>query len=90
MESVTMTYPREKGKLYPLLEEQLLALTQGVPHRMANLANASTMTDYDEAMNKLWDDNVTQPYIKGEVDLDTAIANFKAAVSAQFEGIVVE
>ena len=56
----------------------------------ANLANASTMTDYDEAMNKLWDDNVTQPYIKGEVDLDTAIANFKAAVSAQFEGIVVE
>lgn len=56
----------------------------------ANLANASTMTDYDETMNKLWDDNVTQPYIKGEVDLDTAIANFKAAVSAQFEGIVVE
>ena len=56
----------------------------------ANLANASTMTDYDEAMNKLWDDNVTQPYIKGEVDLDTAIANFKAAVSAQFEGIEVE
>ena len=48
------------------------------------------MTDYDEAMNKLWDDNVTQPYIKGEVDLDTAIANFKAAVSAQFEGIEVE
>ena len=56
----------------------------------ANLANASTMTDYDEAMNKLWDDNVTQPYIKGEVDLDTAIANFKAQVSAQFEGITVE
>ena len=56
----------------------------------ANLANASTMTDYDEAMNKLWDDNVTQPYIKGEVDLDTAIANFKGAVSAQFEGIEVE
>ena len=58
--------------------------------KAANLANASTMTDYDEAMNKLWDDNVTQPYIKGEVDLDTAIANFKGAVSAQFEGIEVE
>ena len=56
----------------------------------ANLANASTMTNYDEAMNTLWDNNVTQPYIKGEVDLDTAIANFKAAVSAQFEGIEVE
>ena len=56
----------------------------------ANLANASTMTDYDEAMNKLWDDNVTQPYIKGEVDLDTAIQNFKDQVKAQFEGIEVE
>ena len=56
----------------------------------AYLADASTMTDYDEAMNTLWDNNVTQPYIKGEVDLDTAIANFKAAVSAQFEGIEVE
>ena len=43
MESVTMTYPREKGKLYPLLEERLLALTCGVPHRTANLANASAL-----------------------------------------------
>ena len=36
------------------------------------------------------DDNVTQPYIKGEVDLDTAIQNFKDQVKAQFDGIVVE
>ena len=56
----------------------------------ANLANASTMTNYDEAMNTLWDNNVTQPYIKGEVDLDTAIQNFKDQVKAQFEGIEVE
>ena len=56
----------------------------------ANLANASTMTDYDEAMNTLWDNNVTQPYIKGEVDLDTAIQNFKDQVKAQFDGIEVE
>jgi len=56
----------------------------------ANLADASTMTDYDETMNKLWDDNVTQPYIKGEVDLDTAIQNFKDQVKAQFDGLIVE
>ena len=56
----------------------------------ANLANGSIMTDYDETMNNLWRDNVTTPYSKGEVDLDTAIANFKAAVAAQFPELVVE
>ena len=58
--------------------------------KAANLANASTMTDYDETMNTLWDKNVTQPYIKGEVDLDTAIQNFKDQVKAQFDGLTVE
>ncbi len=48
------------------------------------------MTDYDEKMNSLWSENVTTPYAKGEVDLDTAIANFKAAVAAQFPELVVE
>ncbi|MBP3540319.1 MAG: carbohydrate ABC transporter substrate-binding protein [Clostridia bacterium] len=56
----------------------------------ANLANGAIMTDYDETMNSLWRDNVTTPYSKGEVDLDTAIANFKAAVAAQFPELVVE
>lgn len=56
----------------------------------ANLANASTMTEYDETMNNLWDTNCTQPYIKGEKDLDTAIADFKAAVAAQFSDVTVE
>jgi len=56
----------------------------------ANLANGAIMTDYDETMNGLWRDNVTTPYSKGEVDLDTAIANFKAAVAAQFPELVVE
>lgn len=36
-------YPREKERLYPLLEQQLLALTEGVPHQTANLANASAL-----------------------------------------------
>ena len=36
-------YPREKGPLYELLEQQLLALTDGVPHQTANLANASAL-----------------------------------------------
>ncbi|MBP3648991.1 MAG: carbohydrate ABC transporter substrate-binding protein, partial [Clostridia bacterium] len=56
----------------------------------ANLANGSIMTDYDEKMNSLWSDLVTTPYSKGEVDLDTAIANFKAEVAAQFPELVVE
>jgi hypothetical protein len=56
----------------------------------ANLANGSIMTDYDETMNGLWRDNVTTPYSKGEVELDAAIANFKAAVAAQFPELVVE
>ena len=56
----------------------------------ANLANGAIMTDYDEKMNSLWSDLVTTPYSKGEVDLDTAIANFKAEVAAQFPDLVIE
>jgi hypothetical protein len=48
------------------------------------------MTEYDDAINTLWSDNVTTPYIKGEKDLDTAIADFKAAVAAAFANIIVE
>lgn len=56
----------------------------------ANLADASTLTEYDETIDSLWDTHCTQPYIKGEKDLDTAIADFKAQVSAQFTDIEVE
>ena len=56
----------------------------------ANLADASTMTDYDEDMETLFRDNVTLPYIKGEVELDAAIQNFKDAVKARFDGLTVE
>ena len=56
----------------------------------ANLANGAIMTDYDEKMNSLWDNCVTTPYSKGEMDLDAAIAEFKAQVAAQFPELVIE
>lgn len=56
----------------------------------ANLANGAIMSEYDETMNSLWDNNVTQPYIKGEVDIDTAIQNFKDAVAAAYPDLTVE
>ena len=56
----------------------------------ANLANGAIMTEYDEKMNSLWGDFVTTPYARGEKDLDTCIADFKAQVTAQFPELVVE
>ena len=38
-----VNYPAEKSALYPLVLEQLKALTAGVPHLIANLANASAV-----------------------------------------------
>lgn len=37
------TYPTEKPALYRLLRTRLTGLTDGVPHRIANLANASAL-----------------------------------------------
>ena len=62
----------------------------GMFAKAAALANGSLMTEYDDTINTLWGDNVTTPYSKGEADLDTCIANFKAAVAAAFTNIVVE
>ena len=62
----------------------------GMFAKAAALANGSLMTEYDDTINTLWGDNVTTPYSKGEFDLDTCIANFKAAVAAAFNNIVVE
>lgn len=36
-------YPREPEALYPLLSQQLAAMVEGVPHKIANLANASAL-----------------------------------------------
>lgn len=56
----------------------------------ANLANGSLMTEYDETINSLWDNNVTTPYAKGEMELDACIEQFKAAVAAAFTNITVD
>ena len=37
-------YPTDKKELYPLLAEQLKALTDGEPHAIPNLANASALS----------------------------------------------
>ena len=43
MQTQTTDYPADKKQLYPLLISQLSALVEGVPHRIANLANASVL-----------------------------------------------
>lgn len=43
MELKNITYPTEKTLLYKLLKTQLTGLIDGVPHRLANLANASAL-----------------------------------------------
>lgn len=56
----------------------------------ANLANGSLMTEYDETINTAWSDFVTTPYTKGEKDLDTCLAEFKAEIASKITNIVVE
>ena len=43
MEMAAIQYPAEKEKFYPLLATQLRGLIDGVPHKIANLANASAL-----------------------------------------------
>ena len=43
MSHTSPVYPREPDKLYPLLAQQLQALTVEVPHKIANLANTSAL-----------------------------------------------
>lgn len=62
----------------------------GMFYEAATLANGSLMTEYDADLNDLWGKFVTAPYSKGEKDLDTCIADFKAEVAAAFANIVVE
>ena len=58
--------------------------------KAAALANGSLMSEYDDTINGLWNDYVTTPYTKGEKDLDTCLAEFKAAVAAAITTITVE
>ena len=43
MEHFASVYPKDPAELYPLLCRQLHALTDGIPHKIANLANASAL-----------------------------------------------
>ena len=43
MSHIPPLFPCEPDKLYPLLVSQLQAITQGVPHKIANLANTTAL-----------------------------------------------
>lgn len=43
MEHTEYTFPREPGVLYPLLREQLVAVTEGIGDKTANFANAAAL-----------------------------------------------
>ena len=43
MSHIPPLFPCEPDKLYPLLVSQLQAITQGVPHKIANLANTAAL-----------------------------------------------
>ena len=56
----------------------------------AAIASGKTWPPYDETMDRLWNDQATLPYIRGEKTLDEAIAGFKSEVKAAFADLVVE
>lgn len=56
---------------------------------IAPLIDVSTMTGYDQDINRVFQEQVTA-YSKGEKDKDKAIADFKAAVADLFADITVE
>ena len=43
MKQINTDYPQQKPKLYATLKEQIQAITDGVPHPIANLANISSL-----------------------------------------------
>ena len=59
--------------------------------KAAALANGSLMSEYDDTINGLWNDYVTTPYTKGEVEsVDDAIAEFKNQVKSVITTIEVD
>ena len=51
---------------------------------------AGFVTEYDQVINDLFMDHALTPYSKGEVDLETAIQNFKQRVSDFYPYVEVE
>lgn len=58
--------------------------------KMIETISAETITEYDRTIDTLYQDEALIPYSKGEVDKDTAIANFKAAVQNSYPDISVK
>ncbi len=54
------------------------------------IINASNKTAYDLDIERLFVENCLTPYVNGEKDKETAIKDFKDAVAALFNNIVVE
>lgn len=52
--------------------------------------DAKSLTEFDQTLNTLFSDHALIPYSKGEVDLDTAIENFKAAVQNSYPNLTIE
>lgn len=52
--------------------------------------DAKSLTEYDQTINTLFSDHALIPYSKGEVDIDTAIENFKAAVQNSYPNLTIE
>lgn len=57
---------------------------------MIETISAETITEYDRTIDTLYQDEALIPYSKGEVDRETAIANFKAAVLNSYPDVSVE
>lgn len=57
---------------------------------MSQNINASILTAYDQTIESLFLDNALTPYSKGEVDLKTAIKNFKNSVADAYPDLEVK
>ncbi len=51
---------------------------------------SDSTTGYDGVMNGLFQNFVLNPYLNGEIDMDSAIENFKNEVRAAYSDIIVE
>lgn len=52
--------------------------------------SGETVTEYDRTISKMYQDEALIPYSKGEVDKETAIKNFKAAVQNSYPDLEVK
>ncbi|MHC5373269.1 ABC transporter substrate-binding protein [Enterococcus sp. LJL120] len=57
---------------------------------MVDNINATILTEYDQTVERLFNDNCLIPYSKGEVDMDTAVQSFKDAVVNAYPDIEVD